>query len=482
MVHGTHGCRIFHKQRSRKMSDKVSPTLDSVTTIRDDGSRRFIHPATVQGRFTRMRAIAGLLLLAVYVALPWIPVGGHPAVFLDVEERRFHLFGLTFVTQDLWLAFFVITGVGFSLFYITSMLGRVWCGWACPQTVFLDIVRFIERTVEGDAAARRRLDDLPWTGEKTLRRGGKLLLIGVFAFLIAHVFLSYFVSIPRLYDMMRHSPREHWGAFLFVFAMTGALWFDFAWFREQFCIIMCPYGRIQSALTDDHTMIIGYDSQRGEPRGKRGTAGAGGCIDCRRCVQVCPTGIDIRHGLQLECIGCAACVDACDSVMQKIERPRGLIRYDSLNGLKRLPRKFIRPRVIAYTFLLLLGAAVMTYSFSTFKPATITLVRMTGAPSLLEGDKVRNQFVIRVINKRDEPAAFRMDVLDAPAGVAVTGADAPFTVEPLGEKLMPVVLTFPREKMGAGRGEFPVRIRVTGADGKLTLEKTATFLGPGHGI
>jgi cytochrome c oxidase accessory protein FixG len=464
------------------MSEKVTPSLDSVTTIRDDGSRRFIHPASVSGRFTRMRTVADLLLMAVYVLLPWIPINGHPAVFLDVAERRFHLFGLTFVTQDLWLAFFVITGLGFSLFYITALFGRIWCGWACPQTVFLDIVRRVERWIEGDAPARRRLDDIPWTGEKTLKRGATLVFFGLFAFVVAHVFLAYFVSIPKLYEWMRHSPREHWAAFVFVFAMTAALWFNFAWFREQFCIIMCPYGRIQSALTDDNTLIIGYDEKRGEPRGKKGTPGAGDCIDCRRCVQVCPTGIDIRQGLQLECIGCSACVDACDAVMQKIERPRGLIRYDSFNGLRRLPRKFIRPRVIAYTFLLLLGAAVMTYSFSTFKPATITLVRMTGAPYFLEGDRVRNQFLVRVINKRDEPAAFRMEVADAPPEVTVSGIESAFVVDPLGEKLTPVVLTYPRAKMGPGHGEFPFRIRVVAEDGSLSLERTATFLGPGHGM
>ena len=460
----------------------LKPTLDSVTTINEDGSRRFIHPATVSGRFTRARTFVGLLYMAVYVLLPWIPINGHPAVFLDVAQRHFHLFGVTFITQDLWLAFFVITGTGFVLFYVTALLGRIWCGWSCPQTVFLDIVRRIERLLEGDAPARRKLDDMKWTGEKTLRRGTKLILIGLFAFVVAHVFLSYFVSLPKLYQMMRHSPRENWSAFVFVFGMTVALWFNFVWFREQFCIIMCPYGRIQSALTDDNTMIIGYDAKRGEPRGKKGTTGAGDCIDCRRCVQVCPTGIDIRQGLQLECIGCAACVDACDTVMEKIERPRGLVRYDSMNGLAKKPRKIIRPRVIAYTFLMVLGASVMTWAFSTFKPVTITLVRMTGSPYFLEANEVRNQFFLRVLNKRNEPAAFRLEVPDAPPGLTVSGTESAIVVDALGEKLSPVVLTYPRSKMGAGHGEFPLRIRVVSADGKITLEKTATFLGPGHGM
>ena len=282
--------------------------------------------------------------------------------------------------------------------------------------------------------------------------------------------------------MMQRSPDGHTLAFDVMLFLTGALYFSFSWFREQFCIIMCPYGRIQSALTDDNTMIIGYDEKRGEPRGKKGTASAGDCIDCRRCVQVCPTGIDIRHGLQLECIGCAACVDACDTVMEKIQRPHGLIRYDSMNGLARKPRRIIRPRVIAYTFLMLLGASVMTWAFGTFKPVTITLVRMTGSPYFLEGDEVRNQFFIRVINKLNEPAAFRLEIADAPPGITVRGTDSAIVVDALGEKIAPVVFTYPRAKMGPGHGEFPLRIRVISADGKISLEKTATFLGPGHGM
>ena len=358
----------------------LEPTLETVTTINDDGSRRFIHPADVHGRFSFLRAVAGVLLMAVYVALPWIRINGNPAVFLDVEHRLVHLFGLTLAPQDFWLGFFLITGTGFALFYVTALLGRVWCGWACPQTVFLDLARRVERFIEGDATARRRLDESQWTPEKIGKRGLKNIVYGIFAVLLAHVFLSYFVSLRTLYSMASQSPAAHWGAFLFAFLTGGALWFDFAWFREQFCIVVCPYGRLQSALLDSDSIVIGYDQTRGEPRGKLNAAGAGDCIDCRRCVQVCPTGIDIRHGLQMECIACAACIDACDEVMEKINRPRGLVRYDSMRGLEGKKRRFIRPRVALYTLLLLAGMGVMAASLSTFKPATVSLLRMTGAP------------------------------------------------------------------------------------------------------
>lgn len=247
----------------------TTPTLESVTTIREDGSRRFIHPAGVHGRFTTWRAVFGLLVLLTYVALPWIPINGNPAVFLDIAHRQFHFFGLTFVMQDLWVAFFLVSGVGFTLFYVTALLGRVWCGWACPQTLFLDTIRRFERWIEGGAPEREKLDRMPWTLEKTLRRGTKQVVFALFALLIAHVFLSYFVSLPRLYQMMRHSPGENWSSFLFVFLIAAALWFNFAWFREQFCIVICPYGRLQSALIDNDSLVIGYDTKRGEPRGKK---------------------------------------------------------------------------------------------------------------------------------------------------------------------------------------------------------------------
>jgi cytochrome c oxidase accessory protein FixG len=417
------------------------------------------------------------LLMLVYIALPWIPINGHPAVFLDVINRQFHLFGLTFVTQDLWLGFFAITGLGFSLFYITALLGRVWCGWACPQTVFLDIVRRIESFIEGDAAARRKLDDSSWTANKTLRRGGSRLVLGVFAFAVAHIFLSYFVSIPHLYEMMTHNPREHWGAFVFVFAMTFALWFDFTWFREQFCIILCPYGRIQSALTDDNTLNIGYDEQRGEPRGKKGTT-TGDCIDCRKCVQVCPTGIDIRHGLQLECIGCAGCVDACDGVMEKLGRKPGLIRYDSFNGLHKKPRRIIRPRIIFYTILLGIGMLALTLALSRFQSLTVSMNRLSAAAYFLDGPNemtIRNQFMVRIMNKRNATMDCKIEVLNPPAGLEVAGIEKSYSIPAQSAETVALIMRFPRANF---KRDIPLKVRIATADGKSSVERTMTFLGP----
>lgn len=457
------------------MSVIPQPSRESVTTINSDGSRRFIHPASVTGTYTRWRTLVSSVLLLIYFALPWIPVNGNPAVFLDVQHRQFHFFGLTFVTQDLWLGFFLISGLAFSLFYVAALLGRVWCGWACPQTVILDLARRIERFCEGDAPARVKLDRQPWTGEKTIRRHGKHILYFILATVLAHVFLSYFVSLPRLYGMMRHAPTANWTDFMVVALVTAALWIDFAWFREQFCIVLCPYGRLQGALIDKNTVVIGYDQQRGEPRGKKGTEGAGSCIDCRRCVAVCPTGIDIRQGQQIECIGCAACVDACDGIMDKLERPRGLIRYDSMEGFAKRPTRWIRPRMILYTALLLLGATVMTVSLSTLRPATVSLVRMQGAPYFLDNGQLRNQFLIRVLNKRNVTERYQIVFGNAPAGLQGSGISEPIEVGPLGEQMRPVVAMMPRSQF---KEDFELKVRVIDSRGQAVGEKSITFLGP----
>ncbi len=452
------------------------PNRDSVTTIRSDGSRPFLYPADAPGRFLRARRLTSAGLIVFYLSLPWIKVGGYPAVFLDVAERRFHLFGITLAAQDLWLMFFLITGVGFSLFFITALFGRIWCGWACPQTVFLDhVYRRIERWIDGDAIERRRLAAAPRSPEKIARRAAKHAAYLAVSAVITHLFLAYFVSLPQVWHMMSAAPTEHWSAFAFIAIATGILYFNFGWFREQLCIVICPYGRIQSALTDDNTMVIGYDAKRGEPRGKPAVAGAGACIDCNRCVNVCPTGIDIRQGLQMECIGCAACIDACDEVMDRIHRPRGLIRYDSLNGLAGGATRWLRSRTLLYFVLLLVGAGAATWALSTVRPANFLVLRMTGAPYFVDPAMVRNQFFVRIVNKRTAPAQFVVEVNQLPAGITQTGSTGTLELGPLAEVVEPLVLQQPR----AGyTGPFEFEVRVADARGTFHLERNVKFLGP----
>ncbi|MDD3179375.1 MAG: cytochrome c oxidase accessory protein CcoG [Opitutaceae bacterium] len=453
-----------------------APNLDSVTTINSDGSRRFIHPADVGGRFTTWRRLSAYALILVYLSLPWIPVGGYPAVFLDLAQRRFHFFGWILSAQDAWLLFFLFAGLGFTLFLLTALLGRLWCGWACPQTVFLDhVYRRIERWIEGDARARRALDSAPWSKGKFLRRGAKQLLFALVSLVIAHLFLAYFVSLPALGGMMLSRPGEHWAAFVFVFVFAGILHFNYAWFREQLCIVICPYGRLQSALVDEHTLNIGYDSRRGEPRGRRGTPGAADCVACNRCVQVCPTGIDIRQGLQMECIGCAACVDACNEVMTRVHKPRGLIRYDSLAGLAGGRTRWLRPRIYVYAALLLAGAVVAGYAFSTVKPAGLSVVRITGAPYFVDAASVRNQFFVRIVNKRPAAVGFSVTVEAAMPGLTRLGLTEPVAVAGLQELVAPLVLVVARPQYA---GPFPFTVRVRDAGGTFTLERRGEFLGP----
>jgi cytochrome c oxidase accessory protein FixG len=453
------------------------PNLDSVTTINADGSHNVLHPADVRGRFTTARRWVALALMIVYAALPWIPINGAPAVFFDVETRHFHVFGITLVAQDLWVLFFGISGLGFVLFVITSVLGRIWCGWACPYTVFLDhVFRRIERWIDGDATARRKLVAAPLDFSKVTKRFSKHALYILASALIAHVFLSYFVSIPRLYSFMREGPLQHATSFGIVASLTGALYFCFAQFREQFCVLMCPYGRLQSALTDEDTMIIGYDSKRGEPRGKATDLTAGSCVDCLRCVNVCPTGIDIRSGLQLECIGCAACIDACDDIMLKLKRPTGLIRYDSSRGLAGEKRRIFRPRLVAYGILGALGmTALGVTAFYRAKPMNADVTRMRGPSFFVDPTVIRNHFQLRTVNKRNQPITFSVSLENAPDGYSITGQTEGLTLRAMQETARPIVVMVPKDSY---QGPATLTVKIHAQPGNSTIRREVEFLGP----
>lgn len=453
-----------------------APTIDSVTTINEDGSRYFVHAADVHGRYTLLRRASAVLLIAIYVMLPFIRINGEPAVFLDLAHQKLHLFGITLMFQDLWLMFFLITGLGFFLFLVTSILGRIWCGWACPETVFLDhVFRRVERFIEGDAQDRRKLDRAPWTAGKIVRRSLKHGIYILLCALIAHMFLSYFVSLPALYEMVHRSPFENWSVFVFVLVLTGILYFNFAWFREQFCIVLCPYGRLQSALIDDNSIVVGYDERRGEPRGKAGTTD-GDCVDCRRCVQVCPTGIDIRQGLQLECISCAACVDACDEVMEKLGRKPGLVRHDSMNALAGKATKFLRPRLFLYLFLMLLGAGAFLYATRQVSPVIVSALRMEGAPYFRDSTTVRNNYLLRLVNKRATAQTYTVNIHSPVASLEVAGGNDKTVPLGGGEEIQePLILSVPDADFG---GQFEVEIFIKDETGKVVAARSVPFLGP----
>ncbi len=459
------------------MSNNQRPDLDHVTTINQDGSRFFLHPADVSGKFTTARRIVAWILIGLFAALPWIKINGYPAVFIDVAGRRFHLFGFTIAPQDLWIMFFLISGLAFSLFFITAVFGRIWCGWSCPQTVYLEhVYRRIERWIEGDAFAQKKLDKLPWSEtRKWSRRGTKLVLFWIVSWAISHIFLAYFVSIPQLYQWVTVSPLEHWHGFVFVGVATAILFFNFTWFREQLCIVICPYGRLQSALTDDDSLIIGYDEQRGEPRGKANDPNTGDCVACNRCVQVCPTGIDIRQGLQLECIGCANCIDACDEIMDKVERPRGLIRYSSAQGFTGGKTRLIRLRTILYSILMLIGISAAGFSLTKIGSSHLSAIRMRGAPFFLSETHIRNQFQVRIINKSNYTAEFELAIHSETEGLLTSGLDESFEVEALGEILQTLVFQCPIDEY---KGGFPIQLTLNNTETDSSKSISIRFIGP----
>lgn len=451
------------------LADLPSASLPS------DGRRRRIQPADVRGRFDRARRAVFALLIGSWAALPWIRVGSHPAVFVDVEAHELYLFGLTFNPQDTWLLFFVVTGVGFGLVYATALAGRVWCGWACPQTVFLEgVYRKIERWIEGPREKRIRRDAGPMTLDRAARKTATHAAFLAASLAIAHIILAYFASIPQTVAMVRQSPGAHPEAFGWVVALTALLYANFAWFREQFCVVMCPYGRLQSALLDEHSLVVGYDARRGEPRGKKGTAGAGDCVDCKRCVVVCPTGIDIRNGLQMECLACTACIDACDDIMDRLGRPRGLVRYDSPDGLAGKPRRLLRSRIVLYSILGVIGAVVALVATRRRSDYEATLLRLPGAPYTLEATDVRDAFQVHVVNKRAEAVSYRVEVVPA-AGMSALVPLPVVSVPPLGDVRVPFFVTVPRADFNA---EFPVVVHVLPAGRATMTTLTATFLGP----
>ncbi|MFY9342419.1 MAG: cytochrome c oxidase accessory protein CcoG [Planctomycetota bacterium] len=455
------------------------PDVDTLYSVNPDGSRNAIHPADVRGRFQTRKHLLWYLLIAVYLAVPWLRIGGHPVLLIDFPARHFFLLGHTFNAQDFWLAFFFVTGVGFLLFVVAALWGRLWCGWACPQTVFLEgVFRRLERWIEGPAAARARLDQAPF-GTKWLRRGLKLLVFLAIAALISHSLLGYFMPVDVLVAAVTSSPGAHPTAFVFMVVATAMLFVNFTWFREQTCIVICPYGRLQGALYDRDTVVVGYDQRRGEPRGHEHAAGVGDCVDCYRCVAVCPTGIDIRNGTQMECVGCANCIDACDTVMAKIGRPRGLVRHDSQRGFETGARRFWRGRVVLYAVLLLAGVTAFGIAVTRRRPFEANLLRLPGRGYLLAGERVQNSFDLQIVNKRPGPRTFTIEVV-GPEQAQVVVATAEVRLEALANQRVPVQLFVPVTAFKAGlRAELLVRC--ADPDGELTRTATAPVLGPSPG-
>ncbi len=447
------------------------------SSLRPDGSHERPYPADVNGRFTRWRRVVFFVLIAWWAILPFLKVAGRPALQLDIERRQFFVFGATLNAQDTWLLFFLLTGVALALAYFTALLGRVWCGWGCPQTVFLEaLYRPVERFIEGPRELHMKRDKGPWTGSKVARKVVKHTLFFLLSAFVAHVFVGYFVSPQKLWEMMRGSPADHPEAFAWAFGLTAVFWGNFGKFREQLCLGVCPYGRLQSILIDPDSLVVGYDAKRGEPRGKKNQENVGDCVDCNRCVVVCPTGIDIRNGLQLDCIACTQCIDACDDIMDKLERPRGLIRYDSSRGLEGLKRRILRPRVLIYTAVVVLWLVGAFFAFRKRVDFEANLLRLPGAPYVVENDTVRNAFTIHLMNKRAETATYTIEATSSGPLSFVVAMPKP-EVKALGGVDVPVFVTIPK---GSPQSAVPFTVKISEVGGEVR-EVSGTFLGPAGG-
>ncbi len=457
--------------------------LNKLSSIDASGARLNIIPADVQGFFRRHRNWSQAVLLIIFLGLPWIEHNGQQIVLLDIINRRFHLFGLTFQSHDAPLLFFLLAIATLGLAFVTAVWGRVWCGWACPQTVFIDAVyRRIEEWTEGSYIERRKLRTQEFSLSKFRKTGSKWLLFTAVSSLFAHSFVAYFVGSKSLLAMMQKPPAENWTYFLLIAGFTLLLLFDFAWFREQFCVIMCPYGRIQSVLLEPSSMAIVYDTQRGEPRRQKTTITkkTGDCVSCNRCVEVCPTGIDIRNGLQMECISCTACIDACDAIMTKVKKPPGLIRYQTLDGSKINLFKF---KTLSYAALITIATVGLIYTLLSREDVNISVLRAIDTPYELTTDinsqpTVLNHFRLHLNNQLGQSSRYHVTLSSQSLarGVSLTVAQNSVVIKPYGNWTWHLFVTAPR-KLFEHSGTEQADVILTNDKGEIFTEKLA-LIGP----
>ncbi len=395
---------------------KINPNLDpdhfrdSLASVSAEGKRNWIYPKKVSGKFFRWRTYLSWVLLAVLFAGPFIQVGGRPYMLFNIFERKFIIFGAAFWPQDTHLLIFLLLIFFIFIILFTAVFGRIFCGWACPQTLFLEMVfRKIEYAIEGDANQQRKLDDMPWNSEKIWKKGLKMTIFVVISLLISHLVMAYLIGVDQVMEIVSQPPSAHMSGFIGLMAFTGIFLFVFSWFREQACIVVCPYGRLQGVLLDANSINVTYDHIRGEPRGpirknKIEEPPKGDCIDCGLCVQVCPTGIDIRNGVQMECVNCTACMDACDEVMVKVDRPEGLIRYASDNSVMHRTQKLITPRVKAYSAMLVVLLAAFIALIATREDLAATVTRFRGMTyQARDTGQISNLYEVSFINKTFDP-------------------------------------------------------------------------------
>jgi len=468
---------VQFKKEEREKSD----FRDRLATIDEKGSRVWVYAKKPKGRLTMWRNITGFALLLFFFAAPFIRIHGEPLLLLNFIEREIVLLGVRFWPQDFHLFFLAMISMMVFIILFTVTFGRIWCGWGCPQTIFMELIyRRIEYWIEGDAYHQKQLDKQPWDAGKIFKRSLKHTVFFGIAFIISNFFLMYIIGSEAWKDLVTESPTEHLAGLGSMLVFSGVFYFIFSWFREQVCTIVCPYGRLQGVLLDRNSIVISYDYKRGEPRGTffkgedREKAEKGSCINCTQCVQVCPTGIDIRNGTQLECINCACCIDACNAMMDATNQPKGLIRYASEKMISEGRKMKFNARTIAYSAVLIILLGVFTYSITARSPIEATILR---APGMLyqepEPGRISNLYNIKLVNKTNQDIPVELKVLSHEGEITIIGNSINVKKQTVGESVFFLILN----SQDVISDKTSVRFGVY-SNGKLIEEITSIFVGP----
>ena len=483
---------------------------EEIATVDKSGKRIWIYPKKPSGKFTNYRTWLSYLYFLVLFGIPFIKVNGDPLMLFNIIDRNFIIFGIHFGPQDFYLFAIAMLIMVVFITLFTVVFGRLFCGWICPQTVFMELMyRRIEYAIEGDHNAQRKLDKAPWDSDKIIKKGSKHFIFFVLAVLISNTFLAYIIGIDEVIKIIKEPISEHTSGFLAIVIFSYVFYIVFARLREQVCTTICPYGRLQGVMLDNKSLVVAYDFVRGEPRGKlkkvkqshsiakdtpAPAAAAlftedplgdfmnatqnklGDCIDCRLCVQVCPTGIDIRNGTQLECVNCTACMDACDDVMEKIDRPKGLIRLDSIEGITKGERKIFNSRTIAYSAVLFILIAVEVLLFSMRSDVEVLFLRTGGllAQEQVDGT-VSNLYNYQLINKTSKTLPLEFRMLEPTTGsFEIIGGKSPEVAKNSNAKGT-IFIKIPSDNLVSGKNN--ILIGVYSEDKLITKVKT-TFFGP----
>jgi cytochrome c oxidase accessory protein FixG len=451
---------------------------DTISTVDKEGKRVWLYPTKPKGKLYNLRSYLSILYLVLFFGVPFIKVDGEPLFLMNIVERKFILFGSIFWPQD-----FFIFGLGMLIFIVfialfTVVFGRVFCGWACPQTVFMEMIfRRIEYWIEGDANYQKALDKAPWNSEKISKRFLKYLLFFLLSVLIANTFLAYIIGTDQLFKLAGEPISHHKGGFIGMLLFSGVFFFIYSWFREQVCIIVCPYGRMQGVLLDKNSIVVAYDYERGEPRAKfkkNEVNLKGDCIDCNLCVKVCPTGIDIRNGTQLECVNCTACIDACDNIMEGVNRPKGLIRFDSENGIKEKIKAKFTLRMKAYTTVLVLLIGIEATLLATRSDYDATILRAKGMLYQEQpNEQISNLFTIKLVNKTRDSMPVTLKVENMEGDIKIIGKNIVVKKEGMTEGTFFIFLN----KKDLLKRKTKLQIGVYSNSKKIKTVKT-NFLGP----